>query len=71
MLDQDVRRQLARQGRLWLLSLVCATAGAATVWQTDSLAYGILAFLATVAVLGPILWAYERSRERRPRRRSR
>lgn len=58
MLDQAVRRQLARQGRLWLLSLVCATVGAVTVWQTDSLAYGILAFLATVVVLGSILWAY-------------
>ena len=71
MLDQDVRRQLARQGRLWLLSLVCATVGAVTVWQTDSLPYGILACLATVAVLGPLLWAYERSRRPVPRRRSR
>ena len=71
MVDQDVRRQLARQGRLWLLSLVCATAGALTVWQTDSLGYGILAVLAAVAVLGPILWAYERSRRPSPRRRSR
>lgn len=69
-MDQDVRHQLARQGRLWLLSLVCATAGALAVWQTDSQAYGILAFLAAVAALGPILWAYERSRGSHPRRKS-
>lgn len=68
MVDQDVRRQLARQGRLWLLSLVFATAGALMVWRTDNLGYGILAFLATVAVLGAILWAYERSRRPSPRR---
>ena len=26
-LDPDIRRQLAKQGRLWLLALICATAG--------------------------------------------
>jgi hypothetical protein len=58
-LDPDVRRQLAKQLRLWLLSLVCATLGATVVWRTGDLLVGVLAFLATVAVLGSLLWVYE------------
>ncbi|HMI33260.1 MAG TPA: hypothetical protein VK499_03955 [Propionibacteriaceae bacterium] len=30
--DLELRRKLAKQGRLWLLSLICATAGALVVW---------------------------------------
>ena len=60
--DPDTRRQLAKQVRLWLLSLVCATIGATVVWRTDDLMLGVLAFLASVAVLGSLLWAYEKSR---------
>ena len=65
--DPETRQQLAQQGRLWLLALICATAGALVVWRTNSLLPGVLAFLATVAVLGSMIWAYERSRKRRKR----
>ena len=64
MVDPDVRRQLRQQARLWLLSLVCATAGAITVYRTDSLRQGIVVFLLFLVVLGPLLWLYERSRRR-------
>jgi hypothetical protein len=60
--DPNTRRQLAKQGRLWLLSLVCATAGAVTIQQTASLAMGVAVFLGCVAVLGPLLWIYEKKR---------
>jgi hypothetical protein len=53
---------LAKQARLWTLSLVCATVGAVTVWRTDQLLPGIGAFLLTLVVLGSILYAYERRR---------
>ena len=62
--DPETRRQLAKQGRLWLLSLVCATIATATIVKTGSLATGILVFLICVAVLGAVLWAYERRRPR-------
>ena len=60
--DDRIRRDLAKQGRLWGLSLVCATVGAVTVWRTDELLPGIGAFLITLVVLGSILYAYERRR---------
>jgi 4-amino-4-deoxy-L-arabinose transferase-like glycosyltransferase len=60
--DLETRRKLAKQARLWLLSLICATAGAVTVWARDSLAAGILVFLICLAVLGPALWIYEKRR---------
>lgn len=62
--DPKTRNDLAQQGRLWGLSLVCAGVGAYVVWRTDSLLPGISAFLITLAVLGPILYAYERRRRR-------
>lgn len=61
--DPDMRRQLAKQGRLWLLSLICATVGAVTVWRTNNLLIGIFAFLISLVVLGPILFAYEKRRK--------
>ena len=62
-LDPDIRRQLAKQGRLWMLALICATAGSVTVWRTNNLLAGILAFLAAVALFGTALWVYERRRK--------
>ena len=59
-LDPRIRRELAQTGRLWALALVCATAGAGTVWATDAVRPGVLAFLATLAVLGPLLFLSER-----------
>jgi hypothetical protein len=60
--DPELRQELSKEGRLWLLSLVCASAGAVTVWATDSLGQGVLAFLVSVAILGPLLWLYEKRR---------
>lgn len=60
--DPKTRSELAQQGRLWGLSLVCAVIGACVVWQTDSLLPGIGAFLISLVVLGPILYVYERRR---------
>ena len=54
------RTEVAKQARLWLLSLICASVGAFVVWRTDALLPGISAFVITLAVLGPILWLYER-----------
>jgi hypothetical protein len=62
--DPEKRRQLAKQGRLWLMSLVCATAGALTIQRTGSLAIGVI-FLGCTAVLGPLLWIYEKRRRDR------
>lgn len=59
-LDPKRRRELAQYGRLWLLALPCAAAGAYVVSRTDDLVLGVLAFLVTLAVLGPLLWLYER-----------
>ena len=67
-IDPDIRRQLYQQARLWSLSLVCATVGALVIWRSGRLAPGILAFLVALALLGPVLWAYER--RARARRRS-
>ena len=60
--DPGTRRQLAKQGRLWLMSLVCAAAGAVTIQRTASLAIGVAVFLGCVVVLGPLLWIYEKKR---------
>ena len=60
--DPELRQKLSKEGRLWLLSLVCASVGAVTVWATDSLGQGVFAFLVSVAILGPLLWLYEKRR---------
>jgi hypothetical protein len=60
--DPELRQNLSKEGRLWLLSVVCASAGALTVWATDSLGRGVLAFLVSVAILGPLLWLFEKRR---------
>ncbi len=56
----DQRQQVLKTVRLWVLSLISAAAGAITVWLTDSLPYGILAFAITLLILGPLLWRYEK-----------
>jgi hypothetical protein len=60
--DPELRRKLAKEGRLWAMSLVCAVVGAVTVAVTESVPSGVLAFLSTLAVLGPALYLYERRR---------
>ena len=60
--DAETRRKLAQQGRLWLLSVICAAAGAITISETGSLTRGIGVFLICVAVLGAVLFVFERRR---------
>jgi hypothetical protein len=66
-LDPKRRAELGQYGRLWLLALPCAAVGAYAVSRTNDLAFGVLAFLVALAVLGPFLWVYERRRKRRAR----
>jgi len=61
-LDPRRRRELAQQGRLWLMSVVCALIGSITVWRTGSVSPGVVAFAISLLVLGPLLWTYERRR---------
>lgn len=60
--DAETRRKIAQQGRLWLLSVICAAAGALTISETGSLVRGIGVFLICVAVLGAVLYVFERRR---------
>ena len=62
--DPETRRRLAQQGRLWLLSLVCATIATLVLTRTGSLATAIVVFLSCVVVLGSVLWLYERRSRR-------
>lgn len=62
--DPHVRGQLAKEGRLWLLSLVCAAAGATGVYLTGSVGVGVLVFLGFLVVLGGLLLGYEKRRRR-------
>lgn len=62
--SDDVRAGLAKEFRLWGMSAVCALVGALTIWKTNSIAYGVIAFLICLAVLGGALLAYEKRRTR-------
>lgn len=59
-LDPKTKRELAKQGRLWGLSLICATGGATAVYLTDRLAIGIAVFAACLIVFGSALFLYEK-----------
>lgn len=62
--SNDVRAGLAKEGRLWGMSALCALGGALTIWKTNSIAYGVVAFLVCLAVFGGALLAYEKRRKR-------
>lgn len=62
--DAKTRRELAKQGRLWMLSIICAAAGAITIDQTGSLSIGIVVFLCCLVPLGALLYLYEKRRGR-------
>ena len=64
-LDPKRRAELGQYLRLWLLAIPCAAVGAYVVSRTDDLFLAVLAFLVALAVLGPVLWVYERRRKRR------
>jgi hypothetical protein len=68
--DLDTRRKLAKEGRLYLLSLACATPGGIAVYLSNSVAVGVVVFLCCVLVFGSALWAYERrlSKQRQHKR---
>ena len=58
--DPNLRKKLLKSVRLWMLSLICASVGSVTIWATGSIGPGVLAFLGSLIVLGPILGLYER-----------
>lgn len=62
--SNEVRAGLAKEGRLWGMSALCALGGALTVWKTSSIAYGVLAFAICLLVFGGALLAYEKRRKR-------
>ncbi|HET9873743.1 MAG TPA: hypothetical protein VFP89_14250 [Propionibacteriaceae bacterium] len=61
--DPKTRGELAKQGRLWLLSVICAAAGATGVQLSGSLLVGVLVFAIFLVVLGCLLLAYEKRRK--------
>lgn len=61
-----LRRELFRQGRSWVLALVCVAAGGLTVWRTDSVLAGAVAAVATAAVLLLLVWTRERRKTKPP-----
>ncbi|RCK69798.1 hypothetical protein DT076_10235 [Desertihabitans brevis] len=62
---RDLRSALAKEGRLYLLALLCAVPGALAVWWTDSFWVGALVCLTFLGVLGSALFVYERRRQER------
>lgn len=58
--DPSNRRALAKEGRLYLLALVCATGGALAVYLTDRFLIGVSVFLVCVLVFGTLLHTYEK-----------
>ncbi len=58
----DVHDAVAKEGRLYLLALACATPGAIAVYLFHSLLIGIGVFLIFLTVLGSALYAYEKKR---------
>jgi hypothetical protein len=58
--DPKLRKELLKSARLWALSAICALVGAIVISTTDSIGFGVLAFLGALIVLGPILMIYER-----------
>lgn len=59
----DLRSKLTKEVRLWILAAVCAAIGAAAVSISDSLPIGVVALLASLLILGPILYWYEKRRQ--------
>ena len=62
--DEKTRHAIAKEGRLYLLALVCATGGALGVYLSNRIAPGVFVFLLCLLVLGPLLHAYEKKQLR-------
>ena len=60
--DAETRRKIAKEGRLYLLALVCATGGGLGVYLSGRLTVGIFVFALCLLVFGPLLHAYEKRR---------
>lgn len=58
--DPKTRRDLAKEGRLYLLALVCATGGSLAVYFSNRLTMGIFVFGICVLVFGSLLHGYEK-----------
>lgn len=63
-LDPKIRTGLAKEGRLWILGLLCAIPGAFVAERTQDWWTGAVVFLGCLVVLGPVLWIYERRKKR-------
>ncbi len=61
----DAKAQVAKTARLWVLSLICACAGAYTIYRTNSLPLGIGVFALVLIVLGSLLFVYEKVHAKR------
>ncbi|HEX8488927.1 MAG TPA: hypothetical protein VF642_10330 [Propionibacteriaceae bacterium] len=61
--DAKRRREIAKEGRLYLLALVCASGGALTVYLTDRFVSGVFVFLLCLLVFGLLLYRYEKRRK--------
>ncbi len=66
--DPKTRKELAKTARLWAMAVICAAAGAYAVQRSGSLGVGVAVFLLVTAVLGTLLWLYERRRRDEARR---
>ena len=60
--DAETLRKIAKEGRLYLLALFCATGGGLGVYLSDRLAVGIFVFALCLLVFGPLLYAYQKRR---------
>lgn len=58
--DEKTRRAIAKEGRLYLLALVCATGGASGVYLSNRIAPGVFVFFVCLLIFGPLLHAYEK-----------
>jgi len=58
--DPKTRRKIAKEARLYLLALVCATGGALAVHLSGRLTTGIFVFAVCLLLFGPILYSYEK-----------
>lgn len=62
--DPKRRAEIAKEARLYLLALVCASGGALAVYLTNRLVVGIFVFAVCLLVFGPLLRSYEKRRRR-------
>jgi hypothetical protein len=62
--DPGRGREIAKEARLYLLALLCASGGALTVYLTNRFVSGVFVFLLCVLVLGGLLYQFEKRHRR-------